>query len=280
MIVSSRVAKGMSRKATCEISSTVDRASPAEYAYDTSDPEFTPPADRNVRVWRYLDLAKPVSLLDKRALFFSRANRLGDDFEGAITRQRQLQRKKFYARRRRAGKSIPLSRDHSDLIATRIDNTIISCWHMNEDESAAMWKLYVAGGQGIAIVSTYKRLAASLPSSHRTEPLRNEDGTDRHLWIKLGVVKYIDFETYEAMANPFLCKRRSFEHERELRAVVEDHSLEGLPRPPRFPAGDYVPVCVAPQSPAWFAESVVSLVKQYGFDFPVRHSDLDKAPIR
>jgi hypothetical protein len=90
------------------------------------------------------------------------------------------------------------------------------------------------------------------------------------------------------MAKPFLYKRRSFEHERELRAVVEDQSHEGFKRPTRFPSGsDYVPVklrklikeiLVAPQSPAWFAETVISVVKRYGFDFSVRHSDLIDTP--
>jgi hypothetical protein len=52
-----------------------------------------------------------------------------------------------------------------------------------------MWKLYVTGLEGVAITSTYDRLARSFPKSHRTKRVRNEDGTDRHLFIKLGVVK-------------------------------------------------------------------------------------------
>ena len=31
---------------------------------------FTPPADKNIKIWRYLDFTKFVSLLDQRALFF------------------------------------------------------------------------------------------------------------------------------------------------------------------------------------------------------------------
>jgi len=34
----------------------------------------------------------------------------------------------------------------------------INCWHMNDHESAAMWKLYLKSDEGIAIQSTYRKL--------------------------------------------------------------------------------------------------------------------------
>lgn len=48
----------------------------------TPQPSFgTPSRDR--RIWRYMSLAKFMSLLDTRALFFARSDRLGDPFEGS-----------------------------------------------------------------------------------------------------------------------------------------------------------------------------------------------------
>ena len=44
---------------------------------------FEPPADRDVSVWRYMDLAKFLWMLQKNALFFARADQLGDPYEVA-----------------------------------------------------------------------------------------------------------------------------------------------------------------------------------------------------
>jgi len=108
------------------------------------------------------------------------------------------------------------------------------------------------------------------------------------------MVKYIDFDTYaEPDDQIYFLKRESFEHEREVRAVVEDNfSFMGDPHPqaPRFSAGgDYVPVdltrliaeiYVPPGAPAWFKRVVESIVQRYGYDFPIRQSELDRPPIR
>jgi len=83
---------------------------------------------------------------------------------------------------------------------------------MNRFESAAMWELYANRNSGIAIKTTYKGLKESLDKST----------TDK---IKFVLVKYIDFETeWEPENNlyhPFLSKRKSLEHEKELRAILQ-----------------------------------------------------------
>ena len=87
-----------------------------------------------------------------------------------------------------------------------------SCWHINEGESEAMWRLYGAAGAGIAIEFTRERLEAAVkdltPHAVHIDPVRYMDfysdpidkGGHRHL---MGFIK-----------------RKSFEHEQELRAVV------------------------------------------------------------
>lgn len=47
------------------------------------NPACEKPEDENVKIWRYLDFTNFVSLLDKGALFFVRADRLLDKFEGS-----------------------------------------------------------------------------------------------------------------------------------------------------------------------------------------------------
>jgi hypothetical protein len=94
--------------------------------------------------------------------------------------------------------------------------TLVNTWHINEVESAAMWDLYSNRNAGIAIQSTYKRLSESFRN--------NEEDV---IWI--GKVKYKDYDRdlsgFFNIFDAFTCKRSSFEHERELRALT---SLRGL----------------------------------------------------
>lgn len=55
----------------------------------TSDRGFETP-DNEARIWRYLDLAKFVRMLDTKKLFFASANALTDAYEGTLTRPSRL----------------------------------------------------------------------------------------------------------------------------------------------------------------------------------------------
>jgi hypothetical protein len=50
-----------------------------------SDGLFWLPDDRNMGVWRYMDLSRLISLLDGRALHFARACDFKHLFEGAVS---------------------------------------------------------------------------------------------------------------------------------------------------------------------------------------------------
>ena len=85
----------------------------------------------------------------------------------------------------------------------------VSCWHKSEYESEAMWRLYSASGQGIAIESTIEQLKLSL-------------GKIEGLIIE--PVRYRDFENASIEQghkhNILFMKRESFEYEKELRAII------------------------------------------------------------
>jgi hypothetical protein len=46
-------------------------------------PVFAQPISDTVKVWRYMDFTKFVSLIDSRCLFFTRADKFNDSFEGS-----------------------------------------------------------------------------------------------------------------------------------------------------------------------------------------------------
>lgn len=87
----------------------------------------------------------------------------------------------------------------------------LNCWHRSEYESAAMWAQYGATGRGAAIMTTGAQLKAALLGPHR---------------VVAAEVRYVDYGVdqsikYQDSSDPYRFKRRSFEHEREVRLVVQ-----------------------------------------------------------
>ena len=46
-------------------------------------PTFIQPENEEIKVWRYMDFTKLVSLIDSRRLYFTRADKFADPFEGS-----------------------------------------------------------------------------------------------------------------------------------------------------------------------------------------------------
>jgi hypothetical protein len=251
---------------------------------------FKHPANLEIKIWRYMDLAKFVSLLLNRALHFARADKLGDPFEGSITRVQYEMRDHIIANRHSDPRLVAwrsMSNDalqklfsmQSELNRKFPSHCFINCWHMNEHESAAMWRLYSQADEAVCIQSTFNRLAGALPS-----------------YVQAGEVSYFDYETgvlpIGNIFNAFLCKRASFSHEREIRAMVLTAPPESNLSPP-FPCrkvGDGLQIeidlvqlveaiYVSPASKAWFKEIVEQLVAGKGLTMPVLQSALSSAPL-
>jgi hypothetical protein len=238
-------------------------------------PVFKDPADLNEPVWRYMDLSKFVAILASRSLYFARADLLGDPFEGSYTLQSLELLDTAY---RVHGITGMLSDGARRLREQRRKEKVISCWHLNRHESAAMWSLYLKSSEGLAIQSTYAKLRDCFEFEHP---------------VYIGAVDYIDYKT-EAFDTgnefiPFVTKRKSFEHEREVRAIVECASINpDQSGRPLTVGGANIKVSleklvqavyIAPTAPTWFAEVVRQTIKQFGYAFEVRQSDLAMDPI-
>jgi hypothetical protein len=175
-------------------------------------PVFRTPPDSNV-IWRYQTLAKLLSIAETGRLFFCRASKFKDPFEGAVPKALD-DNMRAYARTMSSD-----AYDHYRNERIRARGIVaISCWHRSEHESEAMWSLYGLSGEGVAIKSTVGRLAKALPQ--KTLP---KGTTDIH-GINIGHVGYIDYATAHFPPDntmyPYVHKRMAFEHEREVRAVT------------------------------------------------------------
>lgn len=263
-------------------------------------PEFLPPQETNAKIWRYMDLAKFLSIIDRRCLYFVRLDQLTnfDPFEGYYTNLNvQFGKARFEDMpqewKENTGintpeifnKIIESNKRTREIVKYNREVTFVNSWHIKGYESAAMWKLYLSNHEGIAIPSTYERLIQAL-----------EDYQDFEIMI--GKIKYIDYEREAIpmgnMLSPFIYKRKSFEHEDELRALIwtPQHGKNDLVNPMnnkfKDVVGLYVPVnldtliqrvYIAPSAPKWFFELIASLVRKYGLEVEVVQSDLASRPI-
>lgn len=242
------------------------------------------PSDLDAKLWRFIDIPKFVSLLDKEALYFSNSNTFDDPYEGRIgnyNKNFDIRLKKFRGRLEGV-KDDNLKRlilaPPDQLLKIYKTRLLTNCWHLNYFESAAMWDLYSNRNSGIAIQSTFRRLCNSF---HKT-----------NFTIHIGEVKYIDFDTQwmkEDLFLPFLYKRPSFKHEQEVRAftIMYDSDLPNgkLPKDLILPSvgksiktnievfGEYIAVnlgeliervYVSPKAPKYFEEVAESIVRRYG----------------
>lgn len=257
-------------------------------------PEFQSPEDSNARIWRYMDLAKFISLIDRSALFFVRVDKLEkeDPFEGFYTNLNVVADKFMEFDVGENAPSKEVIQQHIQLNHARREHakadrakTFICSWHAQDHESAAMWKLYVKSDEGIAIESSYVNLIESLRDYQEFE-------------VNVGMVKYIDYSReLISLGNglaPFMHKRKSFEHERELRALIwtpqhgkntigvhpinKYEGLDGLHVPVKLETL-ISRIRVAPTAQPWIYELIQAVVKKYDLEIPVERSDLAAKPM-
>ena len=239
----------------------------------TTHPYVNSPPD-NAVLWRYMDFTKFVSLLNKKALFLARPDKLGDPFEASLTHA-DLQSLKA-----RYGDSESMK--FTDMLKAMATHAAVSSWHESEFESEAMWRLYSREKDGIAI-KTY--------GNSFKECMQDE----RNIYI--GQVKYIDYQTDllfddGSFINLLFYKRLSFNHEQEVRALYF-HPPAGTCRydmadfPEGFDVGIYYKVdlslliqevVVAPYAEDWFLELVKSVSARYGLETLVSKSNLAALP--
>jgi hypothetical protein len=109
------------------------------------------------------------------------------------------------------------------------------------------------------------------------------------------MVKYIDYDKEwipeKDILTPFLYKRRSFEHERELRALINlsnKKELDNLKLPASQKSnGKWIStdlnllienIFVSPDSPNWYYDLVKDVVSVYELNVNVERSSLEEEP--
>lgn len=222
--------------------------------------EFQQPEDSAI-LWRYVDLARYADLLLKKQLFFSRADKFEDPYEGRFNKENGSslrQSDKIEEAKRQNQKRTEIA---------------ISSWHQNNDESYAMWKIYAKGSYGIAVQTTFEKLKRSF------------NATDKPIYI--GKVNYYDEDSNLLHVDnnsfiPFLRKRAIYNYENEVRCCY------ALPQQEKYEwqqqdihNGVFIDVdlnemieriYISPYSPNWIRDIVEGLNKKFQFEKEIVHS--------
>jgi hypothetical protein len=233
-----------------------------------------------------MSFGKFASLVSSKRLHFTRADCFDDPYEGALP-DRYADYMKEDAASMRAAWAIRYqlgNRSHPSeeaIMGTkggllRVYRTLffVNCWYMSEHESAAMWAQYTHG-EGIAIRSTYGRLKDSI--FQRSSRL-----------VQYGCVQYYNYATHDfggTIGSPYtliLSKRKSFEHEKELRAFMmvrhrahDERGTKVYCDLPKLIAAVYT----SPTSGKWFMDAVGDVMKQFNVMAALRQSDIARGPL-
>jgi hypothetical protein len=267
-----------------------------------SDPNLSVPPD-DTPLWRYLDFARFMALLDSASLWFARADTFSDQYELAVpaadmTAARSGATAILADRRTREGIARYLAAvtgrpgiEIAGLADSEIGGLLlrfasralyISCWQEDEDESAGMWESFVQGNNGVAVRTTFGALRDVLDAG----------SADRDVF--LGRVEYLDYRAgswgdFHWFA-PAFHKRRVFRQEQEVRAVVVWPNYRDLADGTAdFPAvaGIVVPVdlarliqgiVIAPKASPWLPGLVTSVLHRYGLSTVPVSSELARGP--
>ena len=265
--------------------------------------ESHPSLDRDVPadavLWRYMDFPKFVSMLKESALWFSRADLLGDPLEGSFTLAREIERQRILENPpegRTREELADVFRHHARLTSDNRLNVYLNCWHRGSHESMALWQGYGGGPYAIAVRTTFGLLDSLLPEKFSGSsvvaggaPAEGDDVPPHAMPVFLTQVRYIDHSSTTErlkdennMYTPFAFKSVSYAHENEVRAVYWNISnFDAITGQRINPAGLFFPVnlralitdiVVSPLAPTWFAPLVRSTFDKYGFLFAITPS--------
>lgn len=247
--------------------------------------------ENDAKIWRYINLPKFIDLLQTHTLFFTRGDimRTLDKAEGSLFTKRTLEIHEILRGKkqdeiviedpnfsRTAGDILYYDQILNNFNETAIKHKWINCWHMNEDESFAMWKIY-SEDFGVCIESTYENLCDSFEDEKWG--VYNQEGKNNKIYI--GKVDYIDRDKQTIPQDygfrPVLHKGRQFAYEQELRCIIYDSENQPLNQRAKVNLDKLInKIRINPFAPSWFEASVKNLCEKYGLDpSKVKQSNLN-----
>jgi len=125
----------------------------------------SPAAVETGKVWRYMSFSRFFWLLQKKQLWLSRADLLGDPWEISLV-GKQLE----HVISHHPPTTLPLADVKPETAMQRSERiirmwrrqTFVSSWSSSEHESHALWRIYCRSAEGVAVQTTLARLRESV----------------------------------------------------------------------------------------------------------------------
>lgn len=251
-------------------------------------------------LWRYMSFEKYKSLLADKALFFCRADKFADPYEGSITKKEfeyRLSEDKFAKEEAVFGRydskfDLDLAKKKAEGVAFTHKKvrsaTTVNCWHINNNESDAMWQLYLKDNEGVAVKTSKEKLFAAIQGAKEN--------------ISISKVRYINYDSdiwynqHDFPINgynfltPLFHKRVEFAHEKELRLYHHDTNREKAVfwENQSNQTGELINIDINtlvdsvvfhPTSDKATQEKIIALTRTYAYDFKFELSRLSTEPL-
>lgn len=257
--------------------------------------------DDNPQIWRFIDHSKFIWMLQNSSLYFRRTDLMSDPYEGhpPIT---YLQEELEDLRNRRESINEILSPDGVDapLPPAQPGDVLepfehfrrcyyINCWHENDHESVAMWKLFLSSGNGVAIKTNFETIYSAIKDSNEFK-------------VSGGRMNYEDYEEFDFDVSNIISahtmKQQEYNYENEIRFSLYspppteeeehgpgdsvnyqyDNQEKGIPIELKFE--ELIDeVRISPYSPSWVdVEYWEDLLKKYCIDITVSESVVTVPP--
>ncbi|MFC3393625.1 DUF2971 domain-containing protein [Brenneria rubrifaciens] len=267
--------------------------------------------DSSTELQRYMSFPKFIDLIDRNKIFLSKASCFEDKLEGCLTFESDLLRsgdamlydiavsfsmptvRKLTEEEKEQNDK--LREDASLAYDNRVHHTVfgdipdkemsheviynkynewidVSCWHSNEHESMAMWKIYGGDDCAVCIVTDLERLINSIVES-----------SDYKLIIaKIAYISHQnDSFTYDHILSQYMHKAHFYSYENEVRILGYNPSTDI--RGERMSFGTDIDINlstlikeirVSPTAPNWFFNVVKSLCDKYSLNVKVNRSEI------
>lgn len=233
-------------------------------------------------LWHYMPLPYFLDLLATKSLFFTRLthHHESDEFEGALPLAAAQMLENIVADR--GGDVEEFRQARHTVVKKFLRVVLVNCWMEHARESRQMWDRYGKFKEAVAVLATFGSLRDSLPQN-----------------VDVGHVEYVDYAQEQFLGfsvNPSFqafYKRREYEDEREVRAMIFDWPPispkfdEPIPIEAGTAIGYHFPVdlsvllrgvVVSPDTPS-IIDQVRGAVATAGLHIDVEPSTLNRPPM-
>ncbi|CQR51235.1 MULTISPECIES: hypothetical protein [Haloferax] len=247
----------------------------------------------NATLWRYVDFTRFFSMLVQKQIWLPQITQFDDPFEGVWSNKRLTAFEEEIPSPE--GQDYEPPKGQTNFSKT----SYASCWHKNENQSAALWELYGISNQSVAIKTDFGSLISAVDLSG-------------YMDYSFGCVEYLDYSNDDMPKGPYspvFHKRKSFQHEQEFRLAVLEPKL--IPRvrqkieqnkhileladgvdmfqlaienmPPGINLDINVDqlineVYIHPETDGWVVKTIQELITTCGYSFTLQKSDLYTNP--